>query len=148
MMNEPGCGVVVAAITEVVPDLEVSNELLLQEGRLARPRAERALEQTGVERRRRFSAENSDPMALLEICARRCLESSRTRDVGLIATSTCSVERRSARLVPNPASDLRVRLGLPRAGTLSAVVRGTRVRRTLSLWKTWAPPTMPFAMHP
>ena len=120
MMNEAACGVVIAAITEVIPDLEVSNEFLLQEGRLVRPRAQRALEKTGVQRRRRFSAENADPMELLEICARRCLETSRPRDIGLIATSTCSIQRPSARLVPNPASDLRVRLGLPDAATLSS----------------------------
>ena len=119
MMNAPACGVVIAAITEVIPDLEVSNEFLLQEGRLDRPRAQRALEKTGVERRRRFSAENSDPIELLEMCARRCLETTRPHDIGLIAISTCSLNRPSARLVPNPASDLRVRLGLPNAGTLS-----------------------------
>lgn len=118
--DETVCGVVIAAISEVVPDFEVSNEFLLQEGRLVRPRAQRALERTGVERRRRFSAENSDPMELLEICARRCIESSKPSDIGLIATSTCSIKRPSARLVPNPASDLRVRLGLPNAGTLSS----------------------------
>ena len=120
MMNGTTSGVVIAAISEVVPDLEVSNEFLLQEGRLVRPRAQRALEKTGVEGRRRFSAEHSDPMELLDVCARRCLESSGPGDIGLIATSTCSIKRPSARLVPNPASDLRVRLGLPNAGTLSS----------------------------
>ena len=120
MMNGTTSGVVIAAISEVVPDLEVSNEFLLQEGRLVRPRAQRALEKTGVEARRRFSAEHSDPMELLEVCARRCLESSGRGDIGLIATSTCSIKQPSARLVPNPASDLRVRLGLPSAGTLSS----------------------------
>lgn len=120
MMNGTVSGVVIAAITEVVPDLEVSNEFLLQEGRLVRPRAQRALEKMGVEGRRQFSAEHSDPMELLEVCARRCLESSGPGEIGLIATSTCSIKRPSARLVPNPASDLRVRLGLPNAGTLSS----------------------------
>ena len=120
MTNGSVSGVVIAAISEVVPDLEVSNEFLLQEGRLVRPRAQRALEKMGVEGRRQFSAEHSDPMELLEACARRCLESSKPGEIGLIATSTCSIRRPSARLVPNPASDLRVRLGLPNAGTLSS----------------------------
>lgn len=120
MTNGTVSGVVIAAISEVVPDLEVSNEFLLQEGRLVRPRAERALEKMGVEGRRQFSAEHSDPMELLEVCARRCLESCGPEEIGLIATSTCSIKRPSARLVPNPASDLRVRLGLPNAGTLSS----------------------------
>ena len=120
MMNGTASGVVIAAISEVVPDIDVSNEFLLQEGRLVRPRAQRALEKMGVEGRRQFSNEHSDPMELLEVCARRCLETSRPGDIGLIATSTCSINRPSARLVPNPASDLRVRLGLPNAGTLSS----------------------------
>ena len=120
MVNGTASGVVIAAISEVVPDIEVSNEFLLQEGRLVRPRAQRALDKMGVEGRRQFSASHSDPMELLEVCARRCLETSRPDEIGLIATSTCSINRPSARLVPNPASDLRVRLGLPNAGTLSS----------------------------
>ncbi|WP_394847097.1 hypothetical protein LZC95_06465 [Pendulispora brunnea] len=114
--------VVVERIVDIIPSVSESNEKALQLGGAPRARASKALRMANVETRRYWLPGESLPMEIALTAARAATADSALDEIGMVFYTTGSaMALPSIRVMPDPASDLRVRLGLPNAGALSSV---------------------------
>jgi 3-oxoacyl-[acyl-carrier-protein] synthase III len=118
-MRKSYFGVGIERIVSLVPSRVVSNELLVQESSLPVVQSEKAIEITGIEQRRKWSSVSHDPLALCERACRRAIRDTDPAKIGMLYFNTLVLTNPQFRLIPTPAEDLRVRLELPEAGTIS-----------------------------